>query len=68
VHRGARVLILDEPTAALGARQSALVLETVGAVRARGIGVVLITHDPREAEAVADRRVVLEKGRVLDVA
>jgi simple sugar transport system ATP-binding protein len=64
VHRGARVLILDEPTAALGVRQTALVLDTIGAVRAAGTGVVLITHDPRQADAVGDRRVVLEKGAV----
>jgi simple sugar transport system ATP-binding protein len=64
VHRGARVLILDEPTAALGVRQSALVLDTIRSVRQRGIGVVFITHDPRQADALADRRVVLEKGRV----
>jgi simple sugar transport system ATP-binding protein len=65
VHRGARVLILDEPTAALGQKQTALVLDTIRRVRERGIGVVLITHDARQADAVADRRVVLEKGAVL---
>jgi simple sugar transport system ATP-binding protein len=65
VHRGARVLILDEPTAALGVRQTERVLETVRAVRDRGVGVVLITHDPVQADAVADRRVVLEKGTVV---
>jgi simple sugar transport system ATP-binding protein len=65
VHRGARVLILDEPTAALGIRQTERVLQTVRAVRDRGVGVVLITHDPVQADAVADRRVVLEKGTVV---
>jgi simple sugar transport system ATP-binding protein len=64
VHRGARVLILDEPTAALGQRQTALVLDTIRAVRQRGVGVVLITHDARQADAVADHRVVLDRGRV----
>ncbi|NJD09015.1 MAG: sugar ABC transporter ATP-binding protein [Gemmatimonadetes bacterium] len=63
--RGARVLILDEPTAALGAAQRGLVLELVRTVKARGVGVVLITHDPAQADAVADRRVVLERGRVV---
>jgi simple sugar transport system ATP-binding protein len=65
LHRGARVLILDEPTAALGAAQRVLVLELVRAAKARGVGVVLITHDPAQADAVADRRVVLERGRVV---
>jgi simple sugar transport system ATP-binding protein len=65
VHRGARVLILDEPTAALGQKQTALVLDTISRVRELGIGVVLITHDARQADAVADRRVVLEKGAVV---
>jgi simple sugar transport system ATP-binding protein len=64
LHRGARVLILDEPTAALGAVQRALVLELVRTVKARGVGVVLITHDPAQADAIADRRVVLERGRI----
>lgn len=64
VHRGARVLILDEPTAALGVRQTALVLDTIRAVRDGGTGVVLITHDPAQAAAVADRRVILEQGSV----
>jgi len=65
LHRGARVLILDEPTAALGAAQRVLVLELVRTVKTRGVGVVLITHDPAQADAVADRRVVLERGRVV---
>lgn len=64
VHRGARVLILDEPTAALGATQRALVDDLVRRVRDRGAAVILITHDPAQAEALADARVVLEHGRV----
>jgi simple sugar transport system ATP-binding protein len=65
VHRGARVLILDEPTAALGITQRALVSDLVRRVRERGVAVVLITHDPAQADALADRRVVLEQGRVV---
>lgn len=64
VHRGARVLILDEPTAALGATQRALVDDLVRRVRDRGAAVILITHDPAQADALADTRVVLEHGRV----
>jgi simple sugar transport system ATP-binding protein len=66
VHRGARVLILDEPTAALGVTQRALVIGLVQRVRERGVAVVLITHDPAQADALADRRVVLDRGRVVD--
>ncbi len=65
VHRGARVLILDEPTAALGVAQRALVTELVRRVRARGVAVILITHDPAQADALADARVVLAQGRVV---
>lgn len=61
---GARVLILDEPTAALGVKQAERVLEHVAAARARGAGVVLVTHNPRHALRVGDTFVVLRQGRV----
>ncbi|KQB87076.1 ATP-binding cassette domain-containing protein [Corynebacterium lowii] len=63
VYSGARVLILDEPTAALGVRQSGMVLDLIEATRARGVGVVFITHNPRHAERVGDSFVVLGLGR-----
>jgi simple sugar transport system ATP-binding protein len=63
LHQGARVLILDEPTAALGVRQAELVLGHVDEVRARGAAVVLITHNPLHALRVGDRFVVLARGR-----
>ena len=63
VHFGARVLILDEPTAALGVRQSGVVLRYVAAARDRGLGVVLITHNPHHAHPVGDRFVVLKRGQ-----
>ncbi|WP_430787449.1 ATP-binding cassette domain-containing protein [Actinoplanes sp. G11-F43] len=67
VHLGARALILDEPTAALGVRQSAVVLRYVAAARERGLGVVFITHNPHHAHLVGDRFVVLKLGEtVLD--
>jgi simple sugar transport system ATP-binding protein len=68
VHFGARVLILDEPTSALGVRQTANVLATVSAVRKRGIGVVLVTHNVRHAMAIGDRFTVLNHGRTLGTA
>jgi len=64
LHRRARCVILDEPTAALGVAQRALVLDVIRRVRAQGVGVLLVTHDPAIAESLADRTTVLERGRV----
>jgi len=64
IHFGARVLILDEPTAALGVRQAGAVLRYIDATRDRGLGVVFITHNPHHACAVGDRFIVLRHGRV----
>jgi simple sugar transport system ATP-binding protein len=63
VHFGARVLILDEPTAALGVKQSGVVLRYIARARERGLGVVFITHNPHHAWPVGDRFVVLRRGR-----
>lgn len=63
VHFGARVLILDEPTAALGVKQSGVVLRYIAAARERGLGVVFITHNPHHAYPVGDRFLVLRRGR-----
>ena len=68
VHFGAKVLILDEPTSALGVRQTANVLATVDKVRNQGIAVVFITHNVRHALAVGDRFTVLNRGKTLGTA
>ncbi len=68
VHFGAKVLILDEPTSALGVRQTANVLSTIDKVRAQGIGVVFITHNVRHAMAVGDRFTVLNRGKTYGTA
>lgn len=68
VYFGAKVLILDEPTSALGVRQTANVLTTIDKVRKKGIGVVFITHNVRHAMAVGDRFTVLNRGRTLGTA
>ena len=60
---GARVLILDEPTAALGVRQSGVVLKYVAKARDRGLGVIFITHNPHHAYPVGDRFMLLRRGR-----
>jgi simple sugar transport system ATP-binding protein len=63
VHFGAKVLILDEPTAALGVKQAGTVLRYVAQARDRGLGVVLITHNPHHAYPVGDRFLLLKRGR-----
>jgi len=65
VYFGARVLILDEPTSALGVRQSGIVLRYVLQARDMGRGVILITHNPHHAYPVGDRFVLLKLGRVM---
>ena len=68
VHFGAKVLILDEPTSALGVRQTANVLATIDKVRKQDIAVVFITHNVRHALAVGDRFTVLNRGKTLGTA
>ena len=65
VHFGAKVLILDEPTSALGVRQSGIVLKYVLAARDRGVAVVFITHNPHHAFLVGDRFYLLNRGRMI---
>ncbi|MEU3978822.1 ATP-binding cassette domain-containing protein [Streptomyces sp. NPDC026672] len=62
VYFGARVLILDEPTAALGVKQSGVVLKYIAAARDRGLGVIFITHNPHHAFMVGDHFSVLRLG------
>ncbi len=64
-HQGAKLLILDEPTSALGVKQAAIVLRYVKSVRDRGIGIILITHSVVHAMAVGDRFVILNHGRLV---
>jgi simple sugar transport system ATP-binding protein len=65
IHFGARVLLLDEPTAALGGKQAGLVLGYISRARERGVAVVFITHNPRHAYPVGDRFVILRRGAVV---
>jgi simple sugar transport system ATP-binding protein len=64
VHFGARVLILDEPTAALGVKQAAHVLRIVNEAKRRGLAVIFITHQVMHAMAVGDHFAVLIRGAV----
>jgi len=63
VYFGAKVLILDEPTAALGVKQSGVVLKYIIQARERGLGVIFITHNPHHAFPVGDRFLLLNRGR-----
>ena len=63
VHFGAKVLVLDEPTAALGVKQAGIVLRYIVQARERGLGVIFITHNPHHAYPVGDRFLVLKRGR-----
>jgi simple sugar transport system ATP-binding protein len=64
VYFGAKVLILDEPTSALGVRQSGIVLKYVVQAREMGRAVIFITHNPHHAYPVGDRFVLLKRGRM----
>ena len=63
IHFGAQVLILDEPTAALGVKQSANVLKLILRARQRGISVIFITHNANHAYPVGDSFTLLNRGR-----
>jgi D-xylose transport system ATP-binding protein len=60
---GGRLVVLDEPTAALGVAQTALVLRLIGNLRNEGLGIVLVSHNLTDVFAVADRIEVLRLGR-----
>jgi simple sugar transport system ATP-binding protein len=65
IYFGARVLILDEPTSALGVKQAGIVLKYILQSKERGIGVIFITHNPHHAFPVGDHFVLLNRGRVV---
>ena len=62
IHFGAKVVILDEPTSALGVKEAAVVLRFIGQAREQGIGVVLITHNINHAFPIGDRFTILDRG------
>jgi len=65
VYFGAKVLILDEPTAALGVKQAGIVLHYIVKAKRQGLGVIFITHNPNHAYPVGDHFVILRRGRIL---
>jgi simple sugar transport system ATP-binding protein len=62
---GTRIVIMDEPTAALGVRESSMVLELIKEVRGQGIAIIMISHNLPEVFAVSDRITVLRLGRTI---
>jgi simple sugar transport system ATP-binding protein len=62
VYFGAKVLILDEPTAALGVKEAGVVLRYIAQARSRGLGVIFITHNPHHAYPIGDRFTILNRG------
>ena len=60
---GAKVLILDEPTSALGVKQSGVVLRRIVEAAKQGLGVIFITHNPSHAYPVGDRFLILNRGQ-----
>jgi simple sugar transport system ATP-binding protein len=62
VHFGAKVLILDEPTSALGVKQASVVLRYIAQAKARNLGVIFITHNVHHAYPVGDAFTILKRG------
>ena len=65
IYFGAKVIILDEPTAALGVKQSGVVLRYIAKAREAGLGVVFITHNPHHAYLVGNHFIILKLGRLV---
>jgi D-xylose transport system ATP-binding protein len=68
IHFNARILIMDEPTAALGPQETAQVGELIKQLKADGIGIFLISHDIHDVFDLADRIAVMKNGRVVGTA
>ena len=68
IHFNARILIMDEPTAALGPQETAQVGELIMQLKAQGIGIFLISHDIHDVFDLADRVTVMKNGRVVGTA
>jgi simple sugar transport system ATP-binding protein len=66
VYFGAKVLILDEPTSALGVKEAAIVLRYIARARAQGVGVVFITHNVHHAYPVGDSFTILKRGHLAE--
>ena len=68
IHFNARILIMDEPTAALGPQETAQVGDLIKQLKAQGIGIFLISHDIHDVFDLADRVVVMKNGQIVGTA
>ncbi len=68
IHFNARILIMDEPTAALGPAETAQVGELIKQLKSEGIGIFLISHDIHDVFDLADRVTVMKNGRIVGAA
>ncbi len=68
VHFNARILIMDEPTAALGPAETEQVIELIRQLKAEGIGIILISHDIHDVFDMADRISVMLQGKLVGTA
>ena len=68
IHFNARILIMDEPTAALGPQETAQVAELIQQLKAEGIGIFLISHDIHDVFDLADRVSVMKGGKLVGTA
>ena len=68
IHFDARILIMDEPTAALGPAETAQVGELIKQLKAEGLGIFLISHDIHDVFDLADRVTVMKNGQIVGVA
>ena len=67
IHFNARILIMDEPTAALGPQETAQVGELIKQLKAEGIGIFLISHDIHDVFDLADRVAVMKNGQMVGI-
>ena len=65
VYFNARILIMDEPTAALGVHETKMVADLIGELKAQGLGIFLISHDTREMMELCDRVSVMKNGQLV---
>jgi D-xylose transport system ATP-binding protein len=65
VYFNAKILIMDEPTAALGVHETAMVAELIGELKKQGLGIFLISHDTREMMELCDRVSVMKNGQLV---
>lgn len=68
IYHGKQLMIFDEPTAAMGVRESNAVLELIKGLKARGMGVIIICHNLHQVFSIADKVCVMRHGRIMKTA